>query len=922
MQDIAIEKLGLSVRTCNCLKRSRVFFLSQVMLLKIEDMKQIRNMGVKCIEEILALQKKISEDMGDDVEFIEALAEEKESISGEILLIHKSFPQILGKQIPEIVFTGKYGTMEADIPVVDSGLSVRTTNALLASGYDSIKKVALEKLETVELIRNMGARSLNELVSFISSKADITMEDEPANQVVENIFYMFRKFIEENGNGFEISVISKPIKTNIQKNKKNYVNKIVDYDYFRSTEFINDILMQNNIIHSISQYLLSIIQKKRKWIDLSTLELVLPKLFVEIKLFEASMDLLISDRSIEKKDRLVRIRLPYIDEWIGTLKEKPKAAVTLRLSNKTLEECGVELGITRERVRQIVARAVRNKPLLREDDNAYWYTEYLLDKEAMSIIFEENEKTFDYLSVVYNHGTKDIAEMNDDPQLTKDIYVNLQKYLNRNSIVIAGEYVPCRRDLLCRKLAKHLCSESDMSFDDFYGCYLKLLSDNGLNDNEKLLFPSERAFEARLENSTYILMKYGRTFRYYPIREYDVTELIQELHFEQFVDVEISTLKLFVEYPEVMQEFGIIDEYELHNLLKKTQSIWNPDNSIDVVFTRMPFMVFGNADRGKQTERLLFQVAPVTMDEYCEFYEMEYGVLARTAMANMTPFISNYYHEGLYSINQPLLDEHEKTFMTSYLTKDFYFVEDIKEAFLNHFTDSDVERINPRTLKELGFRVFTNYVIRSTYQSADEYFTEVYMENDLLDLTQQDSRMIYVQSANQALDKLRLSYELLEYEDKKYIKFTHLISVAQNMTKDDIYKYVDAAISYSGNEEFFTVKKLINDGFDDEVHHIGLGEWFASGLLKNSKKVRFVKSGSNVIFYKGDSQFTTVDFIRYILKTKRKMDIDDFIEYVSEEYGVKLLREKITWLIKNSDMYYDSIMEKLYLTKEYYYDEI
>lgn len=105
------------------------------------------------------------------------------------------------------------------------------------------------------------------------------------------------------------------------------------------------------------------------------------------------------------------------------------------------------------------------------------------------------------------------------------------------------------------------------------------------------------------------------------------------------------------------------------------------------------------------------------------------------------------------------------------------------------------------------------------------------------------------------------------------------------------------------------------------MHRVGLEDWFNAGLLKNSKKIRFIKTGGGIIFSKGDRQFTTVDFIRFILKSKRKMDIDDFTDYVFEEYGIRLLREKITWLIKNTDLYYDSIMEKVYLTKEDYYDE-
>ena len=106
------------------------------------------------------------------------------------------------------------------------------------------------------------------------------------------------------------------------------------------------------------------------------------------------------------------------------------------------------------------------------------------------------------------------------------------------------------------------------------------------------------------------------------------------------------------------------------------------------------------------------------------------------------------------------------------------------------------------------------------------------------------------------------------------------------------------------------------------MHHVGLGDWFNAGILKNSKKIRFIKSGGGIVFYKGNKQFTTVDFIRFIMKKIIKMDIDDFIDYIEDEYGILMQREKLPYLINNSDMYYDSIMEKIYLTKNDYYDEI
>lgn len=653
---------------------------------------------------------------------------------------------------------------------------------------------------------------------------------------------------------------------------------------------------------------------------LSMLEEKIPKLFFESGMIHTALNSLITDKKIEQCLSGYRKYLPYVSDWLCSLKEKEQRIMEMRMSGKTLEECGQVLDVTRERVRQIESRTVQRKPRLREDDYGYWFCTYMLDREAMNIIFEIDDKTYNYLDIVYKKcGSKPAEEMCDDDNLTAAIYANLQKYIYRDSLLIDGEYVQCRRDIICRELARRRYAEKDVSFDTFYDEYLEVLKENGKEEDARLLPASERAFEARMQDSPFILMKYGRRFRYYPINEYDINELIGELHLEQFKNVEISTLKLFNEYPELMRIFDIRDEYELHNLFKKTESVWKKDYP-DLVLTRMPFMSFGEVDRAKQTEELLYQIAPVTMEEFGDFYEMEYGVLSRTAQANMTGFISQYYHKGIYQIDQPLLTECEKNFLEAYLAEDFYFIVDVKEAFAEHFDIDDLSHVNPRTLKELGYRVYTNYIVRNTYASADDYFTQAYLKDYLLDLSTWDTRIIYIQQATQSLDVLRSNYEILEYEDKKYIRYDHFAGVA-NMSKEDLLDYVDQAISFSGDEEFFTIQYLRGNGFESELHHLGFSNWFNGALLKNSKKIRFIKVGGGLVFYQGNTPKTTVDFLKFLMRKIKKIDIEDFISYIFHTYGITFARDKLTWIIRKSNMYYDATMEKVYLTKEEYYED-
>lgn len=859
-----------------------------------------------------------------DMNTWENLIEETDAVKEEdLLMIHKAFPEVIGKKIENICFRSEEGLLEPDIEIEYLRLSVRTHNALKRSGVNGIREVALKRAEAVTEIKNLGAKSVKELITFLRLNAKITCEGEKIDKTVERLFDAVINKIEEERPNADYSFLERSLKIVLSKNKehltcdtKEEMAQVLFSDAF--TEFVSK---SEEIQKAFEKYFLSTIFDSRKSIPLSRVEEAVPSIFLYEGMGLNLVTSLETDRKIEKYKDGYRLRLPYLKEWVDTLADNRKAAMTLRLQGKTLGECGNVLGVTRERVRQLVSMSVKSKPVLREDDYAYWFCEYDIDEEAMKLIFEVPQETYIYFTAVYNHGKKSVDDLCDDSHITSKIYINYLEYVNRNSILIGDEYVPCKRELLCRKLAQALCSENEMEFGEFYRHYLELLEKNGLMENEKLLFPSERAFEARVADSFYVLMKYGKRMRYYPLHEYDVEELVRELHFEQFRDVEISALKLFREYREVMEEFNIMDEYELHNFLNKTKDIWNADEKYHVQLTRMPLMTFGKADRAKQTENFLYQIAPVSFEEFGKFYEMEYGVLARTVLSNMTPYISTYYHEGYFKVDQPRLTEDESAFLKDALTEDFYFVEDVKTLYIQKFGDATIDHMNPRSYKELGFKVFTNYLVRNTYMSADDYFTKLFTRDTLLDMNKFDSRLIYVQSANQALDTLRANYDMLEYEDKKYISYEHFANVAEGVTKENLLDYVDEAVKAAGEGKFFTIQSLKRKGFTSELHNLGLGDWFNGGLLKNSKKIKYIKTASGIIFCNLGKAVTQVDFFAYILKDKRKMDIFDFIDYIRENYGITIQKDKITWIIRESHLYYDSIMEKIYYDKEDYYDE-
>ena len=98
------------------------------------------------------------------------------------------------------------------------------------------------------------------------------------------------------------------------------------------------------------------------------------------------------------------------------------------------------------------------------------------------------------------------------------------------------------------------------AYRDFVDGYHAWLAELGLAGEASLRLES-KAYENKLSGCEYTLWHQWKHFRYYPIEQYDFSELLCELDLEQYRDVEFSTLRLFRDHAALMRRYDIRDEY-------------------------------------------------------------------------------------------------------------------------------------------------------------------------------------------------------------------------------------------------------------------------------------------------------------------------------------------------------------------------
>lgn len=343
--------------------------------------------------------------------------------------------------------------------------------------------------------------------------------------------------------------------------------------------------------------------------------------------------------------------------------------------------------------------------------------------------------------------------------------------------------------------------------------------------------------------------------------------------------------------------------------------------SYNITLGRMPFLSIGQTDREQQTIEFLYRVAPIELHDFGKAFEEEFGVKSETVLANFTTFINKYYDNGIFSIDYIIMSEAEYKIFGNKLSEDFYFIEDIEKIYKETFPNGDMGKVNPYNLKTMGFLVYVDYVVRNTYASGEEYFRTLLLKNDILDISKFDKRIVYNQVFQFVIENLRVGFSLLEFERNKYITFTRFSKGAPEITREDLEQYVLTAAGFC-NEEFFSIKSIRKKGFASKLDSLGLDDWFYGALLRANKNIRYSKMGGGFLFGHINRQFKRSDFFLFLLKKLKKIHIIRFVEYIEDEYGLKFDRYDVTAVISKSNMYYDPIMEKIYLNKEEYYEDI
>lgn len=912
--ELYIENLNLSVRSFNCLKRNNINTVEQLLEVTEDDLRTFKHLGTKSLGEIMNVISKI---ISGDLDFGELdYTEKKTYINVDIKLLDLIVDR--DKTISSILFRDKDNTYKDDISIYDMELSVRCVNVLNKIQCTSAAKLLELRIDELNTIRNLGQKSKDEIIDKLKSLIYIVYSDEEIKEtgLYEQIINSILKDYNDSSILANLNLIKENVYTMLKRSTGNIDLTSCNIEYLlKNDEFLSMIYSNNFLNELLKNYTVQLVTDKDTSLSFLEIRNSLPKHLQYSNVVINLLNNLIEEKKLEKFNGKYRIWYPTVSEYLNNLSnEREKIILTNRFKGKTLEEIGSELEVTRERIRQLEIKAIRKMPRLREDDYRFVFEKYDWTCELFKYCYDELEFTYGYLKSRYNKGNINIENFLEDDIIDRGVRIRAEKLIFKNYIIVGSSKIKKDRSNILHYILRTYCKD-EVTCDELWDLYYMFLEDYGLENNEEMTF-TKRYFETRLSNSNKVLWKLRKKLRYYDVSEISAKKIVETLKLDQLKDVEYSTSKFLRDYSEIMDEWDIRDEYELHNLMKKVIS---ENNEYNINFGRMPIVEFGNADRNMQVLDVLLQTAPIEINEFAKVYEELYGVKAETVQANYLSCIEEYYHEGVYSIDYETLPVEQFNELKAKLVNDVYAISQVREIFIKLFPKGNVKLITTYNLKRLGFRVNSTIIYSEKYSNAEKCFRNIVSKKDIFDSCVLDSRILINQTYYVALQTLKENFDVVEFYPGQFINIRRLEH--NGITKAKLQEYIDKVYDFIGSE-VFTIKYLRKKGFSHELDDLGFEDWFYSSLLVCDNRFTHRRFDKERLLKIGKGRITLSDLVEHLVSKYRSIDIYDLIDYIKDEYGLSVDKFKIQCIAKDIDLYYDSIMEKVYIDYDEYFQEV
>ena len=873
MKTISIFKFDLSARATNILKRMNINNVYDFINTPISDFEKQRGVGKKTVDEIVDLYNRLTNGQID----FETYRDESQDLQENI--------EFSDEQLERFDL----------FSVSDLNLSARSSNCLARNNISTIKQLVMLSDEELNRLPQLGRKSVEEIKNvrkewLINNAFLIT-----SNNSDEDIPSEKKEFYERLSVAFDIlSPIKDKELYNICLNNDIFVNfDDTDICNLGKEEYLNLFMKIDALNKGIVRYVDMIFSSRNGYIDEEEFTNIIVRDFQYDALRTAVYDYIISNVEFKKIGSYFVIKRIPLYEYVQSLDMDKKTCIVLeRFDGLSLQELGDKYGLTRERVRQIIAKRICKFAPVMEDYYSQVFCHFKFNKSLFFEVFPNVEKnTYDYLATRYKKG--DIELNRDNMKTYSGLYdYAIEDYLDKDD---ANKW---RKGLTRQKIARIVLIKGSSEYfdkDSFEQAYCSFVSDNDL-DIKKYSY-NIYTLNNMFRNSEHVVFNREGEFRYY---ENDATSLWGKIDFTRYSDSVISAELIYRDYFELMDEYDIRNGYELFCLLKNTAYIGREITSCvnGVVFRRIPIMIIGDGNEEKQVLKLLRETAPIGYWDFYEAYEDRYGVRKDSASANLGGYIEQYYTGGEYNVDLPILTDVEKELIRKIVVKKpIWTITELEKIFENYCIESDLDTLNSVTLYDLGYSLNSGYAYSREYSNVMDCLDDYIFSNDVVDLNEIDSELARLSMFKGYVYLLRTTQRYYEIAPKVLVSKDFLLK-EYGITEENLMDIRRIASHYY-DDKFFNGNSLWEKIKDNQsVKLLKDNKWLCTSVLRQQEGVFSLPVAGAVILSLDKENLNVANICLWLSERDGKMTLEHMTEKVNEIFGSEFDKYKIASKIK------------------------
>ena len=485
-----------------------------------------------------------------------------------------------------------------EISVSDLGLLTRSAHVLESGDIYTLEDLLLTPAARIGRLRGMGKTSYDDILNtrhewFIKFKREGLSEEVITRYSNDGLLYAYMLRKLQGLLEIDINKVIAYIKGEHGENR-SHLNKT--YDDLTKEDYLYVISNVKQIQDDLMELMDISIEPRHHGAKWSGIENIIRKMTDDPILIAALEEYY--DSNLLKNGEYFYVKRPYLKDYMQDIDEDRDGIITReRLSGKKLREIAPEQGVTTERARQIVKDTIiKSIPRVMEDYYSNLINEFHIGRDEFYAIFPTADpKAYRYAVTrfgSFQHTKPDISleSVQDYDGMFK---AELLAYVNKKTVQ-ENEKKP---DLTVRGIALEvvrLHGNGYMTADDLASEYAAYLEKECLTDR----FPhiSMRSIYGYLRESDKIVFNRKSEFRYY---SKDANDLWLKIDFDKYQNQRIYALRLYEDYPDLMEEYDIRDGHELFCLLKNTPDI-RKRKVPEVTFVRNPVMIIGSIDKRRK----------------------------------------------------------------------------------------------------------------------------------------------------------------------------------------------------------------------------------------------------------------------------------------------------------------------------------